>query len=391
MDRPAKKAKNDPHGEDYRPLLGIANVSQTAMARILAITNGAGAANGKGKGKALYRFKRAYRHNIDGLMHEEELALVAGGTWTWAFADPNLLLASMLADAPKMSDLYALAFDANPPSLAQPWHLIIGFDEFAPGNKLKVDNERKCMNLSFSFRELGPAALAMDWAWATPVCVRSKMLNKVRGGWSHMLARYLHCHLDGPQGLSTAGVPLQIRGATRVLFACLTNILSDGEGLQKALDWKGASSMKPCFLHSNVLKKDSDLAHRREGYVEITCHDCSRFYRRSSAELAGEVQALALAHERVEANRMTKTKFHGLQMVCGLNFNRHGLLADSQLCSSIDIVQCVTMDWVHSALQDGMWTVEAYHIMEAYKALGVSYSMLKDFLHSGWCFHDSTV
>ena len=104
------------------------------------------------------------------------------------------------------------------------------------------------MNLSFSFLELGQAALSSDWAWVTPVCVRSKMLSKVRGGWPHALARYLHCQLEGARGIGAAGIPLQVHGEARVVYACLPNMISDGEGLQKALDWKGTSSMKPCFL-----------------------------------------------------------------------------------------------------------------------------------------------
>jgi hypothetical protein len=42
-----------------------------------------------------------------------------------------------------------------------------------------------------------------------------------------------------------------------LLFARLTNLLSDGDGLRMAFDWKGASSLKPCFKHYNVFKKDT--------------------------------------------------------------------------------------------------------------------------------------
>ena len=36
----------------------------------------------------------------------------------------------------------------------------------------------------------------------------------------------------------------------------LSNLLSDGDGFRSALDWRGGSSLKPCFIHDNVLKKE---------------------------------------------------------------------------------------------------------------------------------------
>ena len=38
----------------------------------------------------------------------------------------------------------------------------MGYDEFVPGNKLNLQNHRKCMNLSFSFEELGSAITCSD-------------------------------------------------------------------------------------------------------------------------------------------------------------------------------------------------------------------------------------
>ena len=60
----------------------------------------------------------------------------------------------------------------------------------------------------------------------------------------------------GPAGLLTVGLPLLIAGMHRLLFARLANMLSDGDGLRTGLDWKGASSLKPCFKHMNVIMKD---------------------------------------------------------------------------------------------------------------------------------------
>lgn len=80
-----------------------------------------------------------------------------------------------------------------------------------------------------------------------------------------------------------------VRAAPPLRLACL---LSDGDGLRQALDWKGSSSFKPCFVHDNILKKDSDLAHRRPGFFEITSVQADRFRTRTSAEAYAAVDVL---------------------------------------------------------------------------------------------------
>ena len=89
----------------------------------------------------------------------------------------------------------------HPCSAEDPWSLVIGFDEFTPGNKLAVDNKRKIMNMSFSFLQLG-RALHSDGTWMTPVSVRSSMIAQVQGGWSRMLSLYLRLQLASATGLS---------------------------------------------------------------------------------------------------------------------------------------------------------------------------------------------
>ena len=92
-------------------------------------------------------------------------------------------------------------------------------------------------------------------------------LYKVDGGWSYMMRLFVERILYGPSGMSTVGVPLLIGGQERLLFAKLTNLLSDGDGHRMGWDWRGAASLKPCWKHFNVFRKDSGLAHRMPGSV----------------------------------------------------------------------------------------------------------------------------
>jgi hypothetical protein len=79
--------------------------------------------------------------------------------------------------------------------------------------------------------------------------------SKVLGGWSHMARLYLENQLIHGMGLATAGVAVNVCGKHVMLFATLSNVLADGEGHAKFWGWKGASGLKPCLKHTNVLKK----------------------------------------------------------------------------------------------------------------------------------------
>ena len=161
----------------------------------------------------------------------ESMPLIEGGFVDWEFADPNTLLVSLVEHSPALNRLFTEAVRISPPSVVKPWSLVVGFDEFVPGNKLKVDNRRKTMVLSFSFLELGQAALSQGLAWQTPVCLRASLIHSVVGGWSHFLKVYLQRQLAGPCGLCTSGVALVLSGQPVMLFARFTRLLSDGDGL----------------------------------------------------------------------------------------------------------------------------------------------------------------
>jgi len=138
----------------------------------------------------------------------------------------------------------------------------------------------------------------------------------------------------GTSGLSTAGIPLVVKGQTVCIFASLSNILSDGDGLRQALSWRGASSTKPCFKHYNVLRKDSDLAHRRPGFVEIDSHSCSDFRSLSKDEMYAMVDAVEAAHTRADVGEAPRGVATDLEFATGLNRNPRGLLSPSGLRQS---------------------------------------------------------
>ena len=148
---------------------------------------------------------------------------------------PNLLLTRMLQASSALQEVFARALNTYPSSQESPWHLLIGWGESVPGNKLALQNSGKTMNLSFSFAELGPSILYHDCVWFTPIVGQASKLALVSGGWSRMLRDFLQIQLLSPGGLETAGVPSEILGSPCLLFARVGAMLSDGDGLRIAL------------------------------------------------------------------------------------------------------------------------------------------------------------
>lgn len=146
-----------------------------------------------------------------------------------------------------------------------------------------------------------------------------------------MMRVFLEHLLFGPLGLATAGVPVRIDGVDRLIFGRLTNLLSDGDGHRQAWDWKGASSLKPCFKHFNVLRKGSSLAERKPGFVEIDCCDSALFRSWAAAAVFKAADAVAAARARVDAGDMPRRALAELEMAVGLNHNSHGMLMSPRL------------------------------------------------------------
>ena len=278
------------------------------------------------------------------LRRVEETPLLDGSSFSWEFCDPNRLLAHMVSESPRLQELFLQGALKHPCSMEEPWSLVLGFDEFAPGNKMKVQSHRKCMNLSFTFLELGRDALWHEAIWMTPVCVRSGMLAKVIGGRSHMLRRYLRLQLLGDNGLATAGVPLVLNGHNLLLYAKLSHVLGDGDGLRMCWDWKGANGLKPCFKHLNVVSKGSDIATRDPNFVEITCDNPSQFRDTTQADVFAAADVLPEARQRVAEGAMTKAHFKELEKAYGLSAAPEGVPADAELRLHVDPALATTFD-----------------------------------------------
>ena len=99
---------------------------------------------------------KSLNDELEPLLEHMPLKLAKGGEYVWTLLEPNRLLAHVLASCPELAACYRRAANEHTPTPEDPWDLLICFDEFVPGDKLKPHNSRKAMVLGFNFRQLGP-------------------------------------------------------------------------------------------------------------------------------------------------------------------------------------------------------------------------------------------
>ena len=164
-----------------------------------------------------------------------------------------------------------------------------------------------------------------DDFWFTPILVRTDFVQNAVGGWSAMLRIFLNVFLKGPTGISTAGLPLELGEELFHLLAKVSHFVADGDGHRQALEWNGASAIRPCFRHWNLLKLGTDLANRDPAheFVEFDCAAPERFRLSTTADLHDIADTLVAMKARVVDGRATMTR---------MTQCRNGLRARLQAC-----------------------------------------------------------
>ena len=250
------------------------------------------------------------------LKHTMRFQRVGGGEVDFEICEPKALLALVLRENAIVREWFEEAWRAHPSSPSEPWHLLVGWDEFCPGNKAAVKSSRKTMTLSFSFVELR-GRLHHDAAWVTPLAIRASVLAEVAGGWSAVLRGFLRLMLLDVEGLYQAGYPIPIGGSAHLLFAQVHTLLSDGDGVRQALEWLGAGALKMCFRHWNVFDKNSDLADRCPGskYVESSSTDASSFRTWTNDDLQAAAGVVVAARRRHHDGHIPMARVEQIQRV----------------------------------------------------------------------------
>ena len=168
--------------------------------------------------------------------------------------------------------------------------------------------------------------------------------------------------MRGPFGLSTAGLAMKIGSECFCLKAKIAAIIGDGEGLQTLCNWKGASSLKPCVSCFNLYRKGSDLAQRQPGFVEVDCSNKALFRRWTPESISTTIAVLNEARDRVKRSEIPLIRLQEMEKSFGFNATSHSIWCDVALGADCErsLLDCMSYDWVHSYLQDGAFTSEAW-------------------------------
>ncbi len=354
MDGPQTKRRRE--NETLKSLLSDKSMSLKSLQRLLTQMR-----HGETPSGSRRQLLRVYKDRLSTVVVTEVLINSQGEPTNWDFCCPSKLLQYMLAVCPPLEEIYAVA--AN--RFRGEWRCVVTFDEFVPGDKFKTNNHRKCMTLCFSFVELGRRALVLPTCWMMPVVVRAVLYNCVDGGWSNFLRLFLHRMFLSTSGFSTSGVPLLLHNEPFLLMASLSNVLSDGDGLRAAFNWKGANSLRPCLKHWNVTKKGTAVVDHDDSaqLVDVTCADFRKFRRQTDADTSANIALVGAAARRHRAGTITKTMFDTICASRGLNFHEKGIMFDPVVGGLIK-QGVVTVDWVHTVLCDGTLPVEIRLLLE---------------------------
>ena len=376
--------------EKRKKLLEVVHTKGCSLQALRHITNKLAGADEQKIGKDM--LSNIAQARLKAVQRNIALPLTGGKEHSWPVADLNLLVASTVRSSGDLQDIFANALLQHTCSPSSPWRLLVTWDEFTPGSLLRPQNQRKAMVVNMTFQELG-TALQHDTCWWTVAIAKSTCLAQVVGGWSRMLRDLLKLTLCSPTGIQTVGLPLELRGALVTIYAKVGCLLSDADGLRMALQWMGAGSLHPCFRHWNVLKKGCGRAeHDTTGtYVEIQCHDTSKFKCWRNSELAKTIDLCASSQQEHAAGRMYRTHLEDFQRRLGFKATEEGLLADPELRRHIDWMGTLRYDWPHTFLSDGIVGAEMWALVAARERHHIfSQDAIYAFLKEDWQFPGQT-
>ena len=189
----------------------------------------------------------------------------------------------------------------------------------------------------------------------------------------------------------TAGVPLNLNGTVYVLKAELTAIVSDGDGHRQSLQWRGASSLRPCFRHDNVMKLGSPVVHADDSFCDISCSEYRRFHTASPNDLVADRATLLDAERRHAAGALTPAALEQTRKEVGYNTTESGLLSDAELNADSDAHRKSLYDWAHTLFQDGVFTTEMNLFLDAcHEKLRKKKNEFEIYLKGEYCFPKST-
>ena len=268
----------------------------------------------------------------------------------------------------------------KPPTLDDPWNIVMYTDEVTPGNVLAVVNNRKFHAIYWSFMELGSNALSREEAWFTVLLEFSTWVNLMHAGLSQVFKQCIK-HFFQPHGFNyaTSGILLEFPDGDVRLWARLSGVLQDGGAHKFVWHLRGDGASKFCVLCKNLFTAESNVVDS-DGTNLLRCN-CINL-----AELVPETGHTLRTNARFLASKadLPPGKFTRLQQALGLTYHKHALLLDPELDAVFDPCETYQHDSMHGLYVDGAVNLVVYLLFETFIRIGIDvYSVFCEFV-SRW-------
>ena len=164
------------------------------------------------------------------------------------------------------------------------------------------------------------------------------------------------------ESISNSGLLIRciVHGQPRVvqIKAELDIMLTDGEGLQYALEWNGPNALRPTFNLANVYMLGSRLDGA--GYVDISCSHWVQFRQWAIAEVLAVIDSVLAQRDSFENGDIGITRLREYIKSAGFCVTKDGLLADVVLRGIFNFLDVCRYDFMHTAFQGGFMSTSMW-------------------------------
>jgi hypothetical protein len=270
----------------------------------------------------------------------------------------------------------------KPPTIDQPWNIIMYSDEVTPGNVLSIMNKRRFHAIYWSFMEFGSNALAREEAWFTVLLEFSTWVNLMHAGLSQVFAQCIKQFFQ-PDGFNfaTSGLLLEFPDGDVRLWARLGGVIQDGGAHKYVWHLRGDGASKFCVLCKNLFTAESKVVDEDgSNLLRCNCLNLAELVPENGKTLRTNARFLAAQADVLGPKTQ---KFTELQQALGLTYHKHALLLDHELDDVFDPCETYQHDSMHGLYVDGAVNLVVYLLFEMFIGRLQVYSAFSDFI-SRW-------
>ena len=298
------------------------------------------------------------------LVQDINVNTVVGGRRTMRIAHPIALLWAAFTLCPSFTTLMEERLAATPSTFENPWDLVLYSDEICPGDPLSADNRRKVQVIYFSFLQFGQNILCREDAWFCIFVSRSRDVNAVSGGMSHVFGELIKTFLNpASTDLSSGGMVFHREGNPHIRFwARLRIMLQDGAAHKSTWHCKGDGGNKLCMLCKNLFTQKCELVTDDDrGLLSCNVIEESRLDFASDQEIRDTVRNLAARH-----GTMPQGEFEALERSIGFVHKPHSLLLDRSLDAIVQPASQFMHDPMHGIFASGVFNILVVLLFEEF-------------------------